>query len=300
MNYLITGGTGLIGKAVIAALLKNNETITVLTRDINKASKVLGSQVVLIDSLSLATIEATDVIINLAGESIAAKRWSTAQKHKICHSRWDITQKLVDLIKQVKTPPSLLISGSAIGIYGRQSEAPIDENFTQYHPEFTHTICEKWERIALDAQSLETRVVVLRTGIVLANNDGALAKMLLPFKLGLGGKMGSGKQMMSWIHIDDMVAAIMHIEQTECLKGAINLTAENAVTNEEFTTTLAKTLKRPSFFPMPSFVVKVLFGEMSDILLLGQNVVPSKLKDSGFSFSRPTLAIALASLFSND
>jgi len=296
MNYLITGGTGLVGKALVEVLYKSGANITVLTRNVDKAAESLNLPITFLKKLSLADIENNDIIINLAGESIADKRWSATQKEKICHSRWDITQQLASLILVADKPPSIFISGSAIGLYGRQNTQAITEDFTQHHPEFTHTVCSRWESIALSAQSNKTRVALLRTGIVLAPNGGALAKMLPPFKLGLGGKIGDGKQMMSWIHIKDMVSAIIHIQNTPSLTGAINLTAEHAVNNAVFSHTLAKVLRRPSLLTTPAMMIKLLFGEMSDLLLFGQNVVPNKLTESGFLFKYNELPLALADI----
>jgi len=296
MNVLITGGTGLIGKALIKTLKHNNANITVLTRDCVKASKILGNHINFIDELKLSTIENLDTVINLAGEPIANKRWTANQKNKICQSRWNITATLTALIKTAKNPPNLLISGSAIGIYGRQNKKPIDENFTDYNAEFTHEVCSTWENLALDAASGKTRVAILRTGIVLDRTEGALSKMLLPFTLCLGGKISHGQQMMSWIHMDDMVAAIVHIQQTPSLKGCINITAEHPVSNNVFSRTLAETLKRPSLFTTPAFVLKLIFGEMADLLLFGQNVIPTKLKNSGFNFKYPTITQALKNI----
>jgi uncharacterized protein (TIGR01777 family) len=296
MNYLITGGTGLIGRAFIESLPKNNSNITVLTRNKVKAEKILGKSISCIDDLSIDDVEHSDIILNLAGEAIADKRWSDSQKDKICQSRWDITQQLVDLINQAKNPPSVFISGSAIGIYGRQNKQPIDETFVNYHQEFTHHICSTWENIALSTVTNKTRVAILRTGIVLAKKSGALAKMIPPFKIGLGGKMGDGEQVMSWIHIEDMVAAISHIQTNQTLHGAINLTAPNPVSNYQFTHTLASTLHRPCLLSTPAWLLKTLLGEMSDILLFGQNVVPEKLINSGFSFKYSKIEEALAHL----
>jgi uncharacterized protein (TIGR01777 family) len=284
MNYLITGGTGLIGKAFIDSLPKKSSQITVLTRNKINAKKLLGSEINCVDELSIIDIENSDVILNLVGEAIADKRWSDSQKDKICQSRWRVTQHLVDLINQAENPPSVFISGSAIGIYGRQNNQPINESFEDFHHEFTHHVCSEWENIALAAVTNQTRVAILRTGIVLAKQSGALGKMIPPFKLGLGGKIGDGKQMMSWIHLEDMVAGISHIEKNETLHGAINLTAPNPVNNYHFTHALASTLNRPCLLSTPAWLLKILLGEMSDLLLFGQNVVPDKLTDSGFSF----------------
>jgi uncharacterized protein (TIGR01777 family) len=296
MNYLITGGTGLIGRAFIESLPKENTNITVFTRNKTNAEEVLGNAINCIDELSITDIQDSDVILNLAGEPIADKRWSDAQKENICQSRWTVTQKLVDLINQAKNPPSVFISGSAIGIYGRQNKQPINESFEQYHQEFTHHICSTWENIALGAITNQTRVAILRTGIVLAKSGGALGKMIPPFKFGLGGKIGDGEQMMSWIHIEDMIAAISHIQESNTLQGVINLTAPNPVSNEQFTQTLASVLNRPCRLSTPAWLLKILFGEMADILLFGQNVIPTKLVESGLSFKYSDLKAALTNI----
>ena len=296
MNYLITGGTGLIGKALIAKLSQKNSDITVLTRNPKQAQALLGDHIHFINKLTSKSLENKAVVINLAGEPIADKRWTKSQKNEICQSRWQITQQLVTLIKKAEVPPSLFISGSAIGIYGRQDKTAISENYNNFNQEFTHEICKQWEAIALGATSDKTRVAILRTGVVLAPNAGALAKMLLPFKLGLGGKIGDGEQMMSWIHYLDMVAAILHIVKHEELKGAINLTAPFAVSNNDFSQALSSQLNRPCFFTSPPWLLKMLFGEMADILLFGQNVVPTKLINSDYSFKYSTIKEAFSDL----
>jgi len=299
MNYLITGGTGFIGSYCIGKLIENKRNnITVLTRNESKAVKLLDESINVINRLSLENIEEADVIINLAGEAIAEKRWSRKQKYKICHSRWLLTEQIVSLIEKAKSPPDLLISGSAIGIYGRQSYKPITEEFKDYHDEFSSTVCQRWENIANKASS-RTRVVLLRTGIVLAKEQGALAKMLLPFKLGLGGKIAQGDQVMSWIHIEDMVNAIIHIVENQALHGPINITSERTVTNKVFSSTLANTLNRPCLFTTPSFFLKLIFGEMAELLLYGQNVQPQKLKMSNFKFKYENLDMALKNLLND-
>ncbi|OKY27905.1 TIGR01777 family oxidoreductase [Thalassotalea sp. PP2-459] len=300
MRILMTGGTGLIGQVLIKQLLSDQDNqISVLTRSPDNATARLGSAINLITSLNQTLIDQTDIVINLAGEPIADKRWTTSQKQKICHSRWDLTGKIVELIQQSETPPHTLLSGSAVGIYGRQGNYQIDETFTQYYPEFSHEICKQWEDIALKAQSSSTRVCLLRTGIVLSTTAGALNKMLLPFKLGLGGKFASGEQVMSWIHIDDMVNAIIYLMEQKAINGAVNMTAPNAVTNQVFSETLAKQLSRPCIFTTPSFVLKLIFGEMSDLFIHGQNVVPKKLLANGFQFEYSQLNSALLDLLSD-
>jgi uncharacterized protein (TIGR01777 family) len=295
MKVLITGGTGLIGRELIKILIATNADITVLTRNTSKAVVQFSYPVTFIKALTLGDIENQDTIINLAGEPIADKRWSTLKKEQICKSRWKITEQLTSLINEAKNPPTLLISGSAIGIYGRQSSISIDESFKDYHREFTHKVCDTWEELALKAKSPRTRVAIIRTGIVLDKKAGALSKMLLPFKLGFGGKIGTGKQMMSWIHIEDIVAAILHIQNT-LLEGPINLTSGNAVSNKIFTGSLAKVLNRPCFFNTPAILLKLIFGEMAEILLFGQDVIPNKLINSGFIFKHPTIDSALDDL----
>jgi uncharacterized protein (TIGR01777 family) len=299
MNYLITGGTGLIGRALIEKLATPHTVITVLTRDLNKAKKHLGYGVTFINALLIEHIENCDVVINLAGEAIADNRWSNVLKDKICQSRWQITTQIAELITQAKQPPSLFISGSAIGIYGRQNAQAIDESFQEFHQEFTYDVCQHWEQLAANVSSAKTRVALLRTGIVLADKKGALAKMHLPFKLGLGGKIGSGKQIMSWIHIEDAVNAILHIQKTETLKGAINLTAPSAVSNKEFCRAFAHHLKRPCLFTSPVWLLKLVLGEMSDLLVFGQNIIPKKLLCSGFTFQYPNIDDAFSNLIKN-
>ncbi len=293
MNILITGATGLIGSA-LCKLLADKHTLIALTRSIRKAKTSLPNPINFIDDLEDINFDNLDAVINLAGEPIADKRWSAQQKQHIFQSRLSITEKIVSKINASDTPPKVLISGSAIGFYGRQaSEKVIDESFSSTYPEFSHQLCKQWEELALQAQSPDVRVCLLRTGIVLSKQGGALDKMLPPFKLGLGGRMASGKQMMSWIHIDDMVNAIIFLLEDERAHGAFNLTAPKPVSNTNFTHLLAKTLNRPALFPMPEFVLKLLFGEMSDLLIYGQNVIPKKLEQQGFNFKFKTLDTAL-------
>mgnify|MGYP000094305484 CR=1 FL=1 len=299
MNYLITGGTGLIGRNLISTLNQNSSNmIKVLTRDIDKAASVV-SDVDLISELSLNDIEEADIVINLAGEPIADKRWTVNQKDRICQSRWAITEQLTSLINQAISPPSVFISGSAIGFYGRQTETKITESFELSHQEFTHDVCQTWENIALSTQAV-TRVCILRTGIVLDKHQGALSKMLVPFKLGLGGPIGNGEQYMSWIHKQDMINIITTLIHNQALSGIINATAPSPVTNQEFSKTLATILNRPCLCRVPKTVLQLLLGEMADLVLYGQNVIPEKLLNSGFKFQYPKLTSALENIFKNN
>ncbi len=297
MHIFITGGTGLIGRHLIPALLRDASTkITVLTRDATKAKASLPDNVALVTSLDdTLDFDDVDAVINLAGEPIADKRWSETQKTRISESRWQITQQLTDKINAAEQPPATFISGSAIGYYGRQGDKLVTEAFTEVHREFTHTVCEQWERIALQA-SQKSRVCLLRTGVVLSRDGGALSKMRLPFSLGLGGRIGDGNQYMSWIHINDMVAAILFLLKHKNCEGAYNLTAPTPVTNSEFVKAYAASLGRPAIFPMPALALKLLMGEAADLLLTGQRVVPQKLQDAGFQFTFSDVRSAFADI----
>ncbi|ASP47501.1 TIGR01777 family oxidoreductase [Cognaticolwellia beringensis] len=294
MNILITGGSGLIGQALIQHL--NADRIIVLTRSPEKTTKLLPENIELITTIDDVDFNDLDVVVNLAGEAIVDKRWSNAQKAIICQSRWQITRSLVEKIQAATKPPHSFISGSAIGFYGRQGAVEIDESYQDVHDEFSHHICQKWEQIALQAESEQTRVCLIRTGIVLANNGGALEKMLLPFKLGLGGPIASGEQFMSWIHIDDMVAVLLAAIYQTAFSGPINATAPVPVCNQQFSETLSAVLGRPCIFRVPGFILRILMGESADLILYGQNVIPKKLLSNNFKFQYPTLEIALKQL----
>lgn len=298
-NVLITGGTGLIGQALVAELKRLNHDITVLTRDVNKAGKLFDFDVVTVDDLyQIDNSVYFDVVINLAGEPIADKRWSDKQKQRIYQSRVDSTHALVAWMKTLTMMPSVLISGSAVGYYGDGKTSQLTES-AGFHDEYTHQLCRDWENAALTAQTLGCRVCLLRTGLVLAPKGGFLKKMLPSFSFGLGGVIGNGRQYMPWIHIDDMVAGIIFLAfdaQKEQLKGVYNLTAPKPVTNKEFSQTLAKTLGRPCLFFIPSGFLKLILGELSRLLLTGQNAVPERLLQAGFEFKYDLLAPALANV----
>lgn len=293
MQLLITGGTGLIGRYLIARLLTLSHQVTVLTRDPQRARRVLGDRVEYWSTLqNQTTLDGIDGVINLAGEPIADKRWTPAQKQRLSQSRWQITEQLATLIKASATPPSVFISGSAVGYYGNQGEALVTEEETPVS-EFTHHLCERWEALALSAESDSTRVCLLRTGIVLAPDGGALAKMLPPFRLGLGGAIGSGRQYMAWIHIDDMVNAILYLLDHPILRGPFNMVSPYPVHNEQFSAMLAKVLNRPCFMRVPGFALRLLMGEAATLLLGGQRAIPHRLEAAGFGFRYYELEEAL-------
>jgi uncharacterized protein (TIGR01777 family) len=295
MKILITGGSGLIGSNLIPILRPCD--VTVYTRNVAMAEQILGQNIHFLSTLThLTNLDEYDVVINLAGESIADKKWTDEQKRKIEDSRWSITTDVVALINAGENPPKLLISGSAIGFYGRQQGQIIDENFSSTHDEFSHRLCERWESLANQAQSDKTRVCILRTGIVITKRGGALQKMLLPFKLGLGGPIGNGSQYMSWIHLEDMLQGIAHLIANESCEGVYNFTAPNPVTNKEFSHELANSLSRPCLFKVPEFVLRMMMGEMADLVIYGQRVVPKRLQDSGYKFIYSEISLAFDSL----
>ncbi len=294
MNILITGGTGFIGSALCAHLLKENNKIVILSRYPEKIKHPIKA---IADLSDLQDSDIFDVVINLAGEPIANKRWSDKQKNQIFSSRINITEKLISYFEKLDNKPKLLISGSAIGYYGVGKTDNIIEEKEGGDNSFSSELCQKWEAVALKAKKLGIRTCLLRTGIVLGKNGGALSKMLFPFKMCLGGIIGHGKQWMSWIHIDDLTGIILYCINHDNLKGAINGTSPNPVTNKEFTKTLGMTLKRPTIFPMPAIVVKLLMGKMGEELLLaGKKITPKKVLDAGYKFTYKTLEEALTNI----
>ena len=292
-HYLITGGSGFIGSHLIPQLLAENNTVTVLTRSPAKTLAQFNNTVEVVDDLlKLDLSHKVDVIINLAGQGIADKRWSEDVVKQLFDSRLLVTRSLVKYMEQATHKPELFISGSATGFYGLRDDEVLSETASG-DSSLSSEICSEWEDEAKAAEALGIRCCYLRTGIVLGDG-GALSKMLLPFKFGLGGPMGSGKQWMSWIHMDDLIGIIQHIVKHPKVSGPVNGTAPNPVTNKEFATTLGKALNRPAFIPLPSFVLKLLMGEMGEELLLsGQRVVPAKMSVSGYPFIHETLESAL-------
>ena len=292
-TILITGGTGFIGRALIASMRPGQHSIEVLTRNADKAKERLPDSVRVIESLDEA--REPQVIVNLAGENLADGRWTEARKQEMRESRLSITRDLVAFIERCETKPEVLISGSAVGYYGARGDEVLDEGKSP-SDEFQSHLCADWEAEAMKAEALGVRVCCIRTGIVLGADEGALAQMITPFKFGLGGHFGSGRQYMPWIHIADEVGAIRFlIDHAEC-RGPFNLTAPNPATNREFTNTLAQVLSRPSFAWVPAFMLKLMLGEMAHLLLTGQRAVPSALEKAGFEHQYPELKAALTQL----
>lgn len=297
MNILITGGTGLIGRHLIPRLFTLGHEVTVVTRHPDKARQLLDSRVTLCKSLNDKTsLDGFDAVINLAGEPIADKRWTEQQKQRLCNSRWNITQKIADLINASESPPAILISGSAAGYYGDLGEVVVTEEEPP-HNEFTHKLCARWEQIACTAQSDKTRVCLLRTGVVLAPEGGILAKMLPIFKLGLGGPMGNGRQYLAWIHIDDMVNGILWLLDND-LRGPFNMVSPYPVRNEQFALTLGHALNRPAVLRAPAAAIRLMMGESSVLVLGGQRALPKRLEEAGFVFRWYSLDEALENVVS--
>jgi len=291
MNILITGGTGFIGSALCSRLLDAQHHLVVLSRHPEK----IKSPVQGIGSLDNLTDDIVfDAVINLAGEPIVDKRWSDRQKQRILSSRLDTTKALIAYFARIDRKPDVFISGSAIGYYGTgKTNEPIDETGSG-DDSFSSQICRQWEAIALQAQPLGIRTCLLRTGIVLGNG-GALSKMLGPFKLGAGGRMGQGTQWMSWIHINDLIGIILHCMEHDGFQGPVNGTSPHPVTNQQFTKALGKVLNRPTFFSMPAVAIKFAMGQMGEELLLtGKRILPKKIQDAGYTFLYENLKEALA------
>lgn len=296
MKIVVSGASGLIGTQLVAKLSESGHEVIRLVRRSPKAGEIQWNPKS--GTLDPASLEGADAVIHLSGAGIGDKRWTSAYRKEILNSRTITTALLAKTIASLSRKPSVFLSGSAIGIYGARNDEQLTEVST-YGTGFLAEVCEQWEAAAKPAVDAGVRTVYLRTGIVLSPKGGALKKLLPLFKLGVGGKFGSGKQWQSWISMDDEIGAIEFL-LTANVSGAVNLTAPNPVTNAEFTKVLASVLKRPAIVPVPTFAPKiVLGGELADALLFtGQRVIPAALNASGYSFKHTTLESALRSLLS--
>ena len=291
MRVLITGGTGFIGAALISRLADEGYDISVVTRSVDTVDARLGVAVTGIDRFDKAALAeavgTADAVVNLAGESIIGARWTAAKKERLRSSRIDLTTELVEAMEHASNRPKVFVSASAVGFYGDAGDVVCTEA-TDAGDDFLARLCVDWEAAAHPARNLGVRVVTPRIGIVLGASGGALKKMLPAFRLGLGGVVGSGDQYFSWIHIDDLVGLIAMAIHDSRFQGAFNATAPNPVTNREFTRALGTVLKRPTVIPVPSFALKVMFGESSFALLAGQRAVPQLASQWGYSFAFET------------
>ena len=307
MKILITGATGLVGSKLLEELaLAGHDDMRVLSTNKVRAKEQICFPVEVFEwnplknSIEDGALEGVDIIFHLAGESVADGRWSSERKKRILDSRVNGTKLLLNEISKSSTTPKKFISSSAVGIYGGDlSEKEIDSS-APHGNDFLAEVCQKWEE-SLFSNSIEGMSShALRTGIVLSSKGGALTKMLTPFKLGAGGVLGTGTQYMSWIHINDLVSAFIFIMNNDCKSNAYNGVAPTPVTNKVFTKVLGKVLSRPTISPVPSFVLKLIFGEMSEILLKGQRVIPKGLINEGFKFEFNDLSKALEDILQYD
>lgn len=298
MRILISGSHGLVGEALIRALETGGHDIYRLVRHApNSESEIEWSP----DrySIAISRIEGFDAVYHLAGESIASGRWNDEKKKKIRESRTKGTKLLSDALANLAQPPKTLISASAIGYYGDRGDELLSET-SPPGKDFLADVCVEWEKATEHAQEKGVRVVNTRFGIILDKEGGALAKMLPPFRMGIGGRIGDGKQWMSWIALDDVIGALQFALTNDGLSGPVNFVAPNPVTNAEFTKALGRALSRPTFFPIPEFGVRLAFGEMADALLLSsQRVEPAKLAVSTYQFAYSNLESALRSVLAN-
>ncbi|MFH1050722.1 MAG: TIGR01777 family oxidoreductase [bacterium] len=299
----IAGGTGLIGARLLELLADSDYHVVSLTRNLKKSIKLLpkAKQHILFDAASTEFREAIGnsfAIINLSGASIAGKRWSKSYKKVILQSRIKTTAILSEAINKSSNPPKVFVNASAVGIYENSGDNTISEKSQTGH-DFLADVCKQWEAEAFKSWE-KCRVVTARTGIVLDKSGGALAKMLLPFKLFLGGPLGSGKQWMPWIHIEDTVRLYKWVIENENISGPVNFTAPKPVQMKTFAKTIGNVLKRPSVFKVPSFLLKIVLGESSVIVLSGQNSIPQKAMENGFKFKYSGLKEALISILKRE
>jgi uncharacterized protein (TIGR01777 family) len=303
MKIVIAGGAGFLGRPLSNALIAAGHDVVLLSRGSATAGfGHVGAMRTVAWNPDGSTgpwasdVDGAGVVVSLAGEPIAAKRWTSAQKQRILDSRVLATQSLVAAIRRAASPPSVFVSGSAVGYYGPLGDERATEN-TPAGSDFLAQVCVQWEAEALRAASLHTRVVCIRTGVVLERDGGALPQMVMPFKLFAGGPVGSGRQYLPWIHRDDWIAIVVWAMQTTTVSGAVNATAPTPVTNADFAHALGRALHRPSFVPAPAFALRWLLGEMADALLLsGQRAVPAVAEQAGFAFRYARVDDALAAI----
>ncbi|MDB6444661.1 hypothetical protein SAMN03159507_03968 [Pseudomonas sp. NFACC32-1] len=292
MHILLTGGTGLIGRRLCRHWLEQGHRLTVWSRRPEQVANICGAQVRGIARLEEIE-EPVDAVVNLAGAPIADRPWSHKRKMLLWSSRVTLTEVLLAWLERCERKPRVLVSGSAVGWYGDGGERELTEQSGPVSEDFASQLCIAWEETAQRAEAMGLRVVLVRTGLVLATEGGFLSRLLLPFKLGLGGRIGNGRQWMPWIHIDDQIALIDFLLHRDDASGPYNACAPNPVRNRDFTKALGRVLNRPTVVPMPELVLKVALGELSLLLLGGQRATPVRLQAAGFTFRFTDLPAAL-------
>lgn len=291
MHVAITGSRGLVGSKTDRLLTARGHKTTRMARDRAGDGEVSWDPAA--SSFDASELEGVDAVVHLAGENIASRRWNARQKQRIRDSRVQGTRVLCEGLAGMRKPPKVLVAASAIGFYGDRGGEMLSEDSSPGNG-FLADVCQQWEAATRPAEKARIRVVNLRIGVVFSSEGGALAKMLLPFKLGFGGVVGSGQQYWSWIALDDLACAIKHALTADTLSGPVNAVSPNAVTNREFTRTLGRVLSRPTIVPIPAFLAKLAMGEMANELLLSSTrVVPNRLQESGYEFQHATLENAL-------
>jgi uncharacterized protein (TIGR01777 family) len=290
VKVVVSGASGLIGSALVPALRASGHDVTRLVRREEIAADEIRWDPAEGD-LDASRLQGVDAIVNLSGENIG-QRWTESRKREILESRTSATSLLARTAAKLEPHPSVFVCAGGIGIYGDRGDEIVTEDST-LGTGFEADVGRAWEAAAEPARDAGIRVVNFRQGLVLAKEDGALRRMLLPFKLGLGGRVGNGRQWWTWVALDDLTAAYAFVLGGE-LAGAVNVCAPNPVTSEQFTDALGKALRRPTIFPAPAFAIRTLFGEMSDVLLRGRRALPARLLDAGFEFTAPTIDVALA------
>ena len=299
MKVIVTGSTGLVGRALIRSLLADGHEVTRLVRGDAQGFRAPGTAAVHWDpergEIDAKELEGHDAAVHLAGESVAEGRWDDEKKRRIRESRMKGTSLLAGALAGLSAKPSVLVSASATGFYGDRGAEILREESASGE-DFLSEVCREWEKATLAASQAGIRVAHLRIGIVLSGEGGALQKMLTPFKLGLGGKVGSGSQYMSWITLEDLVGVIRRAIEDESLRGPVNAVAPGALTNAEFTKALGHVLGRPTIFAVPAFAARLAFGEVADALLMASTrVEPARLKEAGYQFKHPEIEGALRS-----
>jgi uncharacterized protein (TIGR01777 family) len=296
MNILLTGGTGLIGRALCRHWLAEGHRLWVWSRAPQTVAQLCGAGVQGVGSLQQLDGVTLDAVVNLAGAPIADRPWTKSRKALLWDSRVKLTEQLVEWLGKREQKPALLISGSAVGWYGDGGEHRLTEADQPVAADFASQLCNAWEERATEATVLGIRVVLVRTGLVLARDGGFLQRLLPVFKLGLGGRLGNGRQWMPWIHIEDQIALIDFLLRQPAASGPYNACAPAPVRNADFTRSLARCLRRPAILPAPAPVLKPLLGELAGLLLGGQHVLPQRLQEEGFNFRFTDLDSALADL----